>query len=238
MFVSLNGCWPSYRYRRYHWYPTHYYNWYGYHPVAYQTGGNTTTNNNYYTYNYYNNDQPAVVSPELTQQIAEPQPPEEEGLADIYFDGAVKSFEEADYIRAAEQFETAMSLAVDDKIVPFAYAQALFASGQYATAAATLRAALKDISPETDGIFYPRGLYLDEEVLLAQIDLLAAHSELYDKNSDLQLLLGYHLIGIGESDKAIVPLIKAGASMSNCSTSTVLLHLAENLNENNNETKL
>ena len=235
MFVSLNGCWPSYSYLRYHWYPSHYYDWYGYHPVAYQGGGDT---NNYYTYNYYNDNQQTYVSPELTQAIAEPEPPAEEGLADIYFDGAVKSFEEADYIRAAEQFETAMSLAPDDKIVPFAYAQSLFASGQYGEAAATLRAALKDISPEKDGIFYPRGLYLDEEVLLAQIDLLAAQSELFDKNTDLQLLLGYHLIGIGESSQAVKPLIKASSSMSNCSTSTVLLQLAEKLNSHSNETNL
>ena len=55
---------------------------------------------------------------------------------------------------------------------------------------------------------------MDEEVLLAQIDLLAAQAELYNLNSDLQLLLGYHMIGIGEPQEAVKPLIKRAPAWS------------------------
>jgi hypothetical protein len=92
-----------------------------------------------------------------------------------------------------------------------------------------LRAALAKVSPEKEGVFYPRGLYADEDVLFEQIDRLAEKAGLYSFDGDLQLLLGYHLLGIGEIDEAIGALRLANQDLDNASSAAVLLSLAEKL---------
>ncbi len=243
-FVSLNGCWPSgYNYVRYHWYPSHFYDWYGYHPIARQTGNSY----NYYTYNYYNDDGATVTGyssddgtvdhetfADIREKLAaeDSTEPEPERLADRIFEEAVKKFEEGDYATAAEKFARTMELAPEDNIVPFAFVQALFADDKYLASAAVLRAILEHTSPETDGIFYPRGLYLEEEILLAQIDKLAVQSGHHNFRPDEHLLLGYQLLGIGEMDKAIEHLTKAAQNPENADAVTVLLKLTEQINAN------
>jgi len=250
VFVSLGGYWPlDYRYVRYYWYGCHPYTWYGYYPIAREVEGDTY---NYYTYNYYSDEtsgyQPyqstgdittvdhstfADVRERLAAQAAEE--PESETLADRYFDDAVKAFEADDYETAAELFAQAMELAPEDIILPFAYSQALFANEQYAEAAEALRAALANVSPEKEGIFYPRGLYPEEDVLFEQIDQLAVKAELYSFDGDLQLLLGYHLLGIGEIEAAVEPLMLANQDLENASSAAVLLSLAEKMRIQNTE---
>jgi len=246
IFVSLGGYWPiDYRCIRYYWYGCHPYRWYGYYPIAYEVKGDTY---NYYTYNYYYDDDDTVASEssqvvdgikpvdhntfadvreKLAQQKAgEPEP---ETPADKYFDEGVKAFEAGDYNIAIEKFAEATELVPDDMVLSFAYSQALFANEQYCQAAEVLRAALAKVSPEKEGVFYPRGLYSDDEILFEQIERLTKKAELYSFDADLQLLLGYQLLGIGEIDKAVEPLQRAGQDLENADAAKILLDLLEKI---------
>jgi hypothetical protein len=248
IFVSLGGYWPmDYCYLRYYWYGCHPYWWYGYYPVAREVTGDTY---NYYTYNYYYSDGAAStaysqaadaimpvdhntfadIREKLAQQAA--NEPAAETAADIQFDEAVKAFEAGDYETAIENFSEAGKLSPDDMVLPFAYSQALFANEQYAEAAEVLRAALAKVSPEKEGVFYPRGLYSDDEILFEQIEHLKQKTESYSFDADLQLLLGYQLLGIGEVDKAVEPLQQASLDLENAEAATVLLNLIEKIKTN------
>ena len=235
VFVSLGGYWPlGYSYLRYYWYPSHYYGWYGYYPIAREIESDTY---NYYTYNYYGDGAAGsdvggipTVDHNTFADIREKQQQQEPGsetLADTYFDAAVKAFEEGDYATAAERFADAMELAPEDMILPFAYLQALFANEKYTDAVGVLRLALAKVSPEEEGVFYARGLYEDEAVLLEQIERLSEAAEAEPYNSDLQLLLGYHQLGIGETEKARESLEKASQDTENATAAEVLLGLLE-----------
>jgi len=89
-----------------------------------------------------------------------------------------------------------------------------------------IRSALEKTSPEEMGVFYPRGLYPDEEILLKQIDILAEQVEQYPFNPDLQLLYGYHLLGTGQAEASIEPLAKASQDTGNAAAAAVLGELA------------
>jgi len=237
MFISLGGYWPlGYRYTRYYWYGCHPYNWYGYYPIAREVRG---TNYNYYTYNYYTDGdggyQPAqTVNSEIFENMAEQTAePQEATLADVYFEEAVKAFEVAQYNTAALKFAKAVELAPEDMILPFAYGQALLASQQYSKAAEVLRGALAKVSPEKEGVFFPRGLYPDEESLLKQIDMLAERAAQFSFDADLQLLLGYQLLGIGQHDRAVEPLMNAGRDLDNAKAAAVLMELLEKIKTTN-----
>ena len=117
-------------------------------------------------------------------------------------------------------------------VLPFAYSQALFANEQYAEAAEVLRTALAKVSPEKEGVFYPRGLYSDDEILFEQIEHLKQKAESYSFDADLQLLFGYQLLGIGEVDKAVEPLQQAGLDLGNAEAATILLNLIEKIRTN------
>jgi len=245
IFVSLGGYWPlSYRHRRYYWYGYHPYAWYGYYPIAREVQGDT---HNYYTYNYYTDDNAAVsvsgpradgiaavdhntfadVRAKMAQQATEE--PGEVTLADKYFEDAVKAFEADNYDIAIEKFGEAMALAPDDIILPFAYSQSLFAREQYSDAAAALRQAVSSVTPDKEGVFYPRGLYSDDDVLFKQINKLTERAELYSFDADLQLLLGYQLLGIGKLDEAVGPLQYASLDMKNAVAATTLLNTLEKI---------
>jgi len=237
LFVSLGGYWPSsYNYRRYYWYGSHPYQWYGYSPLAREV---QTDSYNYYTYNYYNNDAygsaPMTESAVFEQLGEQPGEPDQATLVDTYFEEAVKGFEAGNYAGAVEKFARAMELAPNDMVLPFAYGQALMANKQYSQAAEVLRAALAKVTPEKEGVFYPRGLYPKEELLLAQIDDLAEKAELFSSDADLQLLLGYQLLGIGQVDQALAPLMFASRDLVNAEAATALLRLLEQIRISNAE---
>lgn len=246
VFVSLSGWWPwDYDYVRYYWYGAHPYAWMGYYPVPRQVQGDTY---NYYTYNYYTgdgNDQAAAVSQTSSgglpygidaetyarvqqrlreQQLSEPATPT---LVDSQFEAGVTSFEAGNYTEAAQAFASAMDMAPDDIILPFAYAQALFADGRYSEAAEVLRAALSNASPEQEGVFYPRGLYADDDVLFGQIEALLDKVDAYGFDADLHLLLGYHLLGVGEIEYARGPLEQAGKDIRNAEAAELLLEVLD-----------
>jgi tetratricopeptide (TPR) repeat protein len=242
--VSLGGFWPDYSCVRYYWYPAHSFCWYGYYPVAQEVQSDTY---NYYTYNYYttepaattgyisgattvtpvNADTFADVREKLSRQ--QQQGPDAETTADTLFDEGVKSFEQGSYAESEEKFARAMALAPQDLILPFAYGQTLVAQGKYTQAAEILRLALQKSSPDKQGVYFPRGLYLDENTLMDQIDLLAKAAQNNPSDSDLQLLLGYQLLGIGETEKAIEPLNTAKEDSRNSAAAALLLDLAEKI---------
>jgi hypothetical protein len=240
IFVSLGGYWPyDYCYARYYWYGWHPYYWYGYYPIAREVEADTY---NYYTYNYYNNGeqvatyQSQVADPGRFENLAEKQAePAETTLADTYFEEGVKAFEVAEYNTAIQKFTKAMELAPDDMILPFALSQALMAGGQYSNAAAILRDALAKVRPDKEGVFYPRGLYPDEQRLLDQIDLLSEQAEQYSFDADLQLLLGYQLLGIGQTDRAVEPLMNAKKDLVNADAAAVLFGLLEKVKTSNGQ---
>jgi tetratricopeptide (TPR) repeat protein len=243
IFVSLGGWWPEYSCVRYYWYNYHPFEWYGFYPVPQEVyGGNTY---NYYTYNYYNTTTdggsaatsyaaPAEIPPvdhttfadvrAKMQQQAE-STPDVATKADEYFDEAVKAFEINCFNLAADKFAEAMKLAPDDMILPFAYSQSLLAIEKYTESADILRTALVKVTPDKEGVFYPRGLYADEDTLTNQVKLLGEKAKLYPYDADLQLLLGYQLLGLGELDEAESHLTMASQDTRNAPAANVLLDI-------------
>lgn len=245
VFVSLGGWWPSYYdCTRYYWYGWHPYRWYGYSPVPYEAGG--VYNN--YTYNYYGADgaaqngytsaMPGSLAP--TEQVVGVDPSSDEaqgvpaaGPADHHFSAGVKAFEEGHYAMAAASFQQAMDKAPSDKILPFAYAQALFADGHYRDAVSVLRLALANSqsTEEAPGVFYPRGLYQDDDMLFTHIDQFMDVQESQPQDADLKLLLGYHLLGIGEVSLARSYLVDVENYPETNPAATTLLVLADRLEQ-------
>ncbi len=250
LFVSLGGYWPThYSYLRYYWYPSHAYDWYGYQPIAREVQSDTY---NYYTYNYYyDNTTAPAYSTQTTQPLttvdentfadvraklaAQTEAPDAQTLADTYFEEAVKAFEGADYDTAADKFAEAMGLAPDDMVLPFAYVQALFADKKYLQAAEALRQTLVMVPIEKEGVFYPRGLYPEEDILFEQIDKLAEAVPLRGFDPDLQLLLGYQLLGSGSIADATEPLQQAGLNPANEASAKILLGFLEKINTETDE---
>jgi tetratricopeptide (TPR) repeat protein len=245
VFISLGGWWPyDYTYRRYYWYGYHPYVWYGYYPVAREVavgGGDSyyTYNYNYYSddggYTTYSSSTPvdqstlAEVRTRLQQQ--QPVEPAPQTLADTRFDEGVKSFEGGDYAAAAVKFDEAMRLAPKDMILPYAYAQALFADGDFDRATDVLRVALQEVSPDQEGVFFPRGLYANDDVLYGQIEKLLDRIDRSGADSDLRLLLGYQLLGVGETGHAREQLELAKQDPKNAESVGILLNLTQKLEE-------
>ena len=78
-------------------------------------------------------------------------------------------------------------------------------------------------------IYFPRGLYEDEKVLNDQIEQLRIVAEKEPFASDYQLLLGYQYLGMGELDKAGLPLAKAAQASANEQAAGKLIELAAQL---------
>jgi tetratricopeptide (TPR) repeat protein len=230
---------------RYYWYGYYPYQWYGYAPVPYEVQGDTY---NYYTYNYYTTGgdgtatqttasqiQPVDentykdVREKLAQEKAANQEPAAATTADTLFDEGVTAFGNGDYAAAAEKFANASALSPEDMVLPFAQSQAFLALENYTQAAQVLRTALLKVTPEKEGVFYPRGLYPDDDVLLKQIDQLKARAAQDSSNADLQLLLGYQLLGTGEIDSAVEPLKKASLNPINNQAATTLIKLLDQI---------
>lgn len=231
IFVNPCGFWPwDYDYQRYYWYGCYPYYWYGYNPVPYEYQGDTY---NYYSYNY--NTDGSAYSPPAADQSAYNQaqqlakPPAAATSADEYFDAGVKAFGQDDYKTAIAKFSLASRQATNDKVLPFAYSQAFFADGEYKEAAQVIRAAVAKVNPETEGVFYPRGLYSSDDVLLKQIDNLSKVAGDNPKDADLQLLLGYQYLGMGEYDKAAEPLKNASTDSLNGDSAKALIKLLDKI---------
>lgn len=248
--MSLGGYWPiDYGYLRYYWYGWHPYYWYGYYPPAYRVGRDADRYYTYNTYNYYHEDdhessfrsehnsdmddsnREDSQDPYVEHPVEPEKEPPEETLADRCFEEGVKAFEAGNYQLAVSKFEDASRLEPEDMVLPFARIQALIADQQYKKAAETLRSALRVLPPDQAGLFFPRGLYPDDEILLSHIDRLSAQSQRHPYNTDLQLILGYQFLGVGKYDEAEESLRKAGLDDASRPSSQVMLSLLEKLKE-------
>ncbi len=231
LFVSLGGYWPyDYRYYRYYEYGCHPYYWYGSDvvlspsPVVYD----------YTTYNYYTTPAAvttteAAVTTELAADAAATDAPLPQTQADINFANAVNAFEEGRYENATELFREALLQSPEDEILPFTYTQALFATGDYALAAYVLREAMAKMPSEEPAIYFPRGLYKDDQILVNQIAQLQSAIAIEPFSTDYQLLLGYQYLGIAQWDKAVYALEQAARNPLNAGVVTKLLDIAEKM---------
>jgi Tfp pilus assembly protein PilF len=168
-----------------------------------------------------------TIPPQAAQQALPPQQPAAPTESDKLFDAGVTAFGAGDYAAAIAQFQRAVRLEPNDVILPFAYAQALFANTDYEQAAAVLQTALNDMSPAKPEVFFPRGLYKDDTVLTEQIKSLERAVMMNPANSTLQLLYGYQLMGIGKMDDAKVPLGVAKRDARTAGPASTLLNLID-----------
>ncbi|MEJ5260114.1 MAG: tetratricopeptide repeat protein [Anaerohalosphaeraceae bacterium] len=253
VFVSIGGWWPcEYRYIRYYWYGCHPYYWYG--PTVI-TPAPVIEQNTYNTYNYYGTADTDSSQKTSTawkypfgdtnydvsgyiEKISAPDAPQFQTAADLCFDRAVNLFLAGKYADAAAQFREAVRISPDDIILPFTYSQALFADGDYAHAAAVLRSAVAAIPDDQLTIYYPRGLYDKEEVLLAQIEALEKAAQAEPFAADFHLLLGYQYIGIEQYDKAADHLKEAAKDLANQPAAQKLLDLLAQLQQPDDEQPL
>ncbi len=224
IFFSLGGYWPvDYLYRRYYWYGYHPYQWYGRYPTTYAAG---SYGDGYYSYEPYGvYDDFADVRDRLYG--AESEPPDDVTLADIYFEEGVQAFEKGDYALAVEQFGYAVNLVPGDIVLPFVYAQALFADGRYLAAVSVVRRALTNLPADQPTVFYPRGLYADEAMLETQIERLSHALSQRPDDYDLSLLLGYHLLGVDRASEAGTYLARAALDRHNEHAAGVLVDLLD-----------
>jgi hypothetical protein len=206
VFVSLNGYWPGYNNYRYYNYRTYPYYWSITGDSSYQFSGNSN---------------------ESFADVATPVP---QDSADRCFENGVNSFTAGDYRRAADYFFLAKAYAPTDDILPFSYVQALFAGGNYLTAAQNLRVSIERQPAERQWAFYPRGLYEDDNILTMQINTLISQAS---SNSDLQLLAGYQLLGVHRFDEALDYLNRAKfADSNNRVVVDKLIYILNNLKAN------
>ena len=249
--MSFFGFWPDYDCLRYYWYGYQPFCWYGYepyvgygygggYPTTYDTGGNTY---NYYTYNYGSNEPVTQTPPAIDDESYPPaNPPQEQMIdkgpasatsTDQLFDDAVNAFGTGDYSQAADKLAEAIAESPNDTVMPFAYVQALFAQCKYPEAAAAFRSAMIKASMVQKGqpqVFFPHGLYTNDDVLNQQIKSLQNVVQDNPRNTDYQLMLGYQLLGAGRAGEAIAPLKEAAKDIANTGVCNTLLGLAQKTN--------
>ncbi|MHC4413087.1 MAG: tetratricopeptide repeat protein, partial [Planctomycetota bacterium] len=231
VFVCLGGYWPAhYRYIRYYRYGYYPYAWYGYYPQVYEVKGDT-----YNYYMYEGQDDLSQIDEETIAEAKERLPaqtyrePVPESRADKFFEDGIKAFEAGNYGKAVYYFRSATRVEPDDIVLPFAYAQALFAGKQYDEAARVLREEIVNLSEEDKAVFYPRGLYPNDETLFGQIERLAARTARYPDNEELRFLLGYQYLGIGRYEEAGEQLRRLNSQSRNSAAAAMLLELIEKI---------
>ncbi|UCF44149.1 MAG: tetratricopeptide repeat protein [Planctomycetota bacterium] len=144
-----------------------------------------------------------------------------------YLDSVTEAFAAGDYAEASSRALDAVRGEPDVAVLPFVYTQSLFAHGRYTRAAAVLREALSNIDPDTREIYYPLGLYPDENLLTEQIEALTNAVRAEPDNADLQLLLGYQLLGADRLDQAREALQQAQNDYVNRDAAATLMEVLE-----------
>jgi predicted Zn-dependent protease len=144
-----------------------------------------------------------------------------------YLDSVTEAFAAGDYAEASSRAFDAIKAEPDVAVLPFVYTQSLFAHGRYTRAAAVLREALSNIDPDTREIYYPHGLYPDENLLSEQIETLTNVVKAEPENADLQLLLGYQLLGADRLDQAREALQEAQNDYVNRDAAATLIEVLE-----------
>jgi len=136
---------------------------------------------------------------------------------------------------AAGQYDKALLLAkeaVDDEpdstALRLLYSQTLFATEKHAYAAVVIRQALAQIERQRQDLSYPIGFYPNADALNAQIAHLAQKAKDNPDRADLQLLLGYQLLGVRKFDQAEHALQKARDDVINADAARMLIDVLQN----------
>ncbi|MHC4501390.1 MAG: hypothetical protein ACYS21_20055, partial [Planctomycetota bacterium] len=87
--------------------------------------------------------------------------------------------------------------------------------------------AVRNLDPENRQVFYPLGCYPDEDLLNNQIAALSEAAAAEPSNADLQLLLGYQLLGVASYDDALDALQKAQAHYVNKEAAAIMIDILE-----------
>ena len=234
-------------YGSYYWgYPYYYYGWprYYYCGLPYYRYYYPYPRYHYYEYyrNYYytpptnrqlRSEDSGTVGPDenAPKQTEQPAEQGEEAVEYVEFDrhseDVADAFAARDYDKAAQRAEQALTDEPDNAVLPFVYAQALFAGGKYSQSADVLREAMSNLDTDKQEVFYPLGFYRDQAVLNDQIAGLAKAAAAKPSDAELQLLLGYQLFGVARYDEALEALQKAQPNYVNKEAATVLIDLLE-----------
>jgi hypothetical protein len=169
-----------------------------------------------------------------TQQQYQQQPSTD---IDQRLDRIAESFASEDFFNAVYYSRRAAEQFPEDIPLKFVYAQSLMADNDYHRAAQALRQALDASDIENEGVFFPFGIYPNDKVLNAHIDKLKQKVSYEPSNSSYQLLLGYQLLGTGQSDDAKVALEKAKTNLENEKYADMLLSILERSKEPISEDK-
>jgi thioredoxin-like negative regulator of GroEL len=163
---------------------------------------------------------------------------EEEAQADAQQTGIDRHLDNIAEVFAAGDFDKALLLAKeavdeepDSAALRLLYSQTLFATEKHAYAAVVLRYALAQIQRQQQDLSYPIGFYPDESALNAQIDNLARKAKDNPDRADLQLLLGYQLLGVHKFDQAELPLQKARDDVINADAARMLIDVLQNASQ-------
>jgi tetratricopeptide (TPR) repeat protein len=151
----------------------------------------------------------------------------EEARVNRHLDNIAEAFATGDYDEAVLRASDAVNAEPDNTVLLFVYSQSVFASGEYNKAAGLLREALSRLDPDRQEVFYPLGLYADENILTEQIATLSEALEAEQFKADLQLLMGYQLLGVGRFDEALEVLQLARQDYLNTTSAEVLIEVLE-----------
>ncbi|MHC4365012.1 MAG: tetratricopeptide repeat protein [Planctomycetota bacterium] len=233
-----------YRYFAYFTFPYywHYYPYYDYYYYPYYR-------HRYPSY-YYSDDRTYPTEPDADSPVDEYEPysdrfrdvrermDEEEAQADAQQTGIDRHLDNIAEVFAAGDFDKALLLAKeavdeepDSAALRLLYSQTLFATEKHAYAAVVLRYALAQIQRQQQDLSYPIGFYPDESALNAQIDNLARKAKDNPDRADLQLLLGYQLLGVHKFDQAELPLQKARDDVINADAARMLIDVLQNASQ-------
>ncbi len=175
-------------------------------------------------YPYYEIPQPYDQKPTLPQQaemeLEDSRIAQQLGII-------ARAFVQGDYDSAVERARKATDEIPQSTVLPFVYSQSLFAAGQYDQAADVLRTAILEVDLETQGLFFPAGFYADMDILNDQIAELSNTAAADRNNADLQLLLGYQLLGLAAYDQAAEALDLAELDYTNKEAAVSLKYILE-----------
>lgn len=172
-----------------------YSNW-GYSPLAYRMGYVRYVNPYFLSVRptvVYDYRQPIIVERRVVEEVNVDQ------ALDL-LDGALQAFYAADYGQAIGLLEESLQIDPHDPAAHELRALAMFATGQYNEAAATLNALLA-ASPGWD---WPtmRGLYPSTAIYTQQLRGLEAYRNSNPTSADARFVLAYHYLVAGHLDAA------------------------------------
>jgi uncharacterized protein HemY len=147
---------------------------------------------------------------------------------DRHLDNIAEVFAAGDYDKALLLAKEAVDDEPDSTALRLLYSQTLFATEKHAYAAVVLRQALAQIQRQQQDLSYPIGFYPNADAINAQIDNLALKAKDNPDRADLQLLLGYQLLGVRKFDQAEHALKNAQDDVINAHAARMLIDLLQN----------